>query len=272
MAREIPEIETLKLADDVYALRCWVPTPFGFLSISAHVVLGAEPTLIDTHMPLCRELFMAAAWKLVDPEDVRWVFITHDDRDHSGNLMQVLERCPKARFATSMIGMARMAEEFALPMDRLTIINAGEQLQANGRSFGMVRPITYDSPATLGIFDTKSTVLFSADSFGAFCPRPTNDAADLPAEDYDRGFGMFQASNSPWCHLLPDTRQLAEATGAIRSLGANVIASAHGPYAKGQTERLLTLVDASARLPPFKGPTHADFEAMLARLAAPAAT
>lgn len=54
----------------------------------------------------------AAAWSIVDPLDVRWVFLSHDDRDHSGNLLAILATCPNATLLTTWFSIGRMAEEW----------------------------------------------------------------------------------------------------------------------------------------------------------------
>ena len=29
---------------------------------------------------------LEALWSMVDPNDLRWILLTHDDNDHAGNL------------------------------------------------------------------------------------------------------------------------------------------------------------------------------------------
>ena len=53
------------------------------------VIRGAQPVIVDTGCSRVRDSWLAAAFSVVEPEDVRWIFISHDDHDHIGNL----ERC-----------------------------------------------------------------------------------------------------------------------------------------------------------------------------------
>lgn len=262
------KVETHKVTDDVYALRAWMPTPFGALAVTSFVIKGPEPIIIDTHMPIARASVLDHMWKLVEPKDVRWVFLTHDDRDHSGNLVPVLEQCPNARFATNMLSMARMSEEFMLPMNRVRLIQAGESLEASGRRFSVVRPPVYDAPGTVALFDASSGVLFSSDCFGAFMATPMNDVRDAIQEDVARGFMGFQAANSPWAHLLSGTKTLTDSIGAIRALSPKYFATTHGPTFDGrQSDMLYKLVSDGAAGPPFQVPTHEQFEQMMAQMA-----
>src|SRR5262249_56048758 len=54
--------------------------------------------------------------------DVRWIFLSHDDRDHSGNLMQVLDRCPNATLVTTFVPVSRMTQ-YRLPFNPTRSLN-----------------------------------------------------------------------------------------------------------------------------------------------------
>ena len=42
--------------------------------------------VIDTGLSNAEKDFVSALAKVVDPADVRWLWITHPDRDHTGGL------------------------------------------------------------------------------------------------------------------------------------------------------------------------------------------
>jgi len=86
--------------------------PVGHFPMNSMVIRGAEPVLVDTGAPAVRPQWLEAAWSVVDPMDVKWVFLTHDDRDHAGNLVQVLAACPNATLLTTWFSIGRMAEEW----------------------------------------------------------------------------------------------------------------------------------------------------------------
>ncbi|WP_449345284.1 hypothetical protein [Streptomyces narbonensis] len=58
------------------------------------------------------EGFLKSLWSLIDPADLRWVVVTHDDRDHTGALARVLEAAPRAKVLTHAISLTRLSEEF----------------------------------------------------------------------------------------------------------------------------------------------------------------
>ena len=68
-----------------------------FVYINSMVIRGAEPVIVDTGTPANRKQWLEDAFSLVEPEDVKWVFLSHDDVDHSGNLDEVMTACPNAK-------------------------------------------------------------------------------------------------------------------------------------------------------------------------------
>ncbi len=66
-----------------------------FVYLNSMVIRGKEPVIVDTGTPANRKQWLQDAFSLVEPEDVRWVFLSHDDVDHSGNLDEVDDRMPE---------------------------------------------------------------------------------------------------------------------------------------------------------------------------------
>src|SRR5919206_2214260 len=93
-----------RVSDDVVALTGALPPIDGMvLPVSAYCMLGTEPTLIDTGLSPLGEEFREALWGLVDPEDLRWIVVTHDDRDHTGSLRAILDQAPNATVVTNFV-------------------------------------------------------------------------------------------------------------------------------------------------------------------------
>ena len=62
--------------------------------MNSMLIRGAEPVVVDTGAPVNREQYLEDLFSIVEPDDVRWVFISHDDADHYGNLHEVMAACP----------------------------------------------------------------------------------------------------------------------------------------------------------------------------------
>lgn len=253
----------LRIAEETYLLPFTFPVPgLGLLQVNPMVIRAAEPVLVDTGPPVFREQYLEAVFSLVDPGEVRWIYLSHDDRDHSGNIMQLLDRCPNARVATTFVAVGRMSEEWQLPMHRVVLVNDGESFDAGDRTLTAIRPPLFDAPGTRGLWDAKTGVYFSVDCFGAFVPGPCEQMADVPEDAYQGGFAAFNRINHPW-HELTDTAKLAAQVDRVRRLDARAVVSYHGPTAHHRTAQLCDALVGVAAMDALPLPTQADLEAML---------
>jgi len=97
-------LEPYQIAEETFVIP-WAleAPPVGHFPMNSMVIRGAEPVLVDTGAPAVRPQWLEAAWSVVDPIDVRWVFLTHDDRDHSGNLLPDPRGVPKCHAADDLV-------------------------------------------------------------------------------------------------------------------------------------------------------------------------
>ena len=85
-----------KIAKDTFVIHQVQPAlgqPL-FVYLNSMVILGQEPMIVDTGTPANREQWLKDVFSLVEPNDVRWIFLSHDDVDHTGNLEQAMDACP----------------------------------------------------------------------------------------------------------------------------------------------------------------------------------
>jgi flavorubredoxin len=101
---------------DIEVLPAHFPVPgAGFLPVNAFVIKAKEPVLVDTGMGIDSEEFMKALKSVIDPRDLKWVWLTHDDADHTGNIQKVLEAAPNARLAAYSLAVLRMSTAWSVP-------------------------------------------------------------------------------------------------------------------------------------------------------------
>ncbi|HEX8825863.1 MAG TPA: MBL fold metallo-hydrolase [Archangium sp.] len=251
-----------RIADETYAIPILRHAPpFGIAHFNSFLIRGRESILVDTGALKEHDEWQQHLWSLVDPKDLHWVLLTHDDREHAGNLMYVLEKCPRAKVVMNWFSFLRLADDnLDIPMDRMHLVNSGESVNIGGRGFGVLRPPLFDSPATVGFFDLQTGVYFSADCFGSPTPTFVEDVADAPKESVRRNFYAFNRANEPWCQYV-DTRKYTAELEKVRKLDARVLASGHAPAARGDSiPWFLELMADLPAMEPFEGLTQADFE------------
>ena len=95
-------ITTYKAAPDIDVLTSSFPIPgFGLVPINAFVLHGPEPVLVDTGAVVERDEFMTALRSVIDPADLKWIWLTHTDFDHIGALPQLLDENVDLRIITT---------------------------------------------------------------------------------------------------------------------------------------------------------------------------
>jgi flavorubredoxin len=273
----VRQLTTERIADDTYVVRQLFGEGLApdVLFSNSMVITGAEPVVIDTGARIIGDQWLEAAFSVVEPQDVRWIYLSHDDHDHVGNLFEVLVRCPNAQLVMTWFMVERLAAEALVPLDRVRLVNDGETIHAGDRDLVAVIPPTFDSPTSRGLYDSKTGVYWAVDSFATAVPHELTDLDDLDPEYWRETFLLVQRTLSPW-HRWLDSAKYAEHLDRVRKLGATVIASAHGPATRGaQIETSLGFLAELPNLPPAPLPGQPELELVLAvmasAMAAPAA-
>jgi glyoxylase-like metal-dependent hydrolase (beta-lactamase superfamily II) len=261
-------METYRLRPDVGVLSEQLPVPgIGVLPVNAFVLQAAEPVVVDTGLSSTGAGFLDALGSLVDVQDVRWIWLTHPDRDHTGGLFDLLAAAPQARVVTTFLGVGIMSTERPLPLDRVFLLNPGQSLDVGDRQLTALRPPLFDSPATVGFYDDRSRSYFSSDCFGA--PLPTADLAGCRdvtdiARDQLREYQLLWATvDSPWVHNVDPVAYL-RTVAPLRAMEPDIILSSHLPPALGRTPEFLDMLAAAPGADPFVGPDQQVLEEMLA--------
>jgi flavorubredoxin len=261
-------MRTTSLAGDYTALQDATEIPgLGVLPINAFLLRGEQPLLVDTGLPTSREAFLSTLGELLDPADLRWIFLSHPDRDHTGSLYELLELAPHAKVITTFIGVGIAGIDRPLPMDRVYLLNPGQQLDVGDRTITCFRPPLYDSPATTGFVDESTGTVFSSDCFGAPLPSwalaGAENVAEVSADDLEQGQRLWASVDAPWVSVA-DKSVFAAGLEPLRAMQPELILSSHLPPA---TNRAQEFLDRLATLPgaaPFVGPDQAALQAMLA--------
>ncbi len=258
----------LHVSGTVAALPSYVPIPgLGLLPVNAYVVKSTAPVLIDTGLHADVNEFMAALRGVIDPRDLRWIWLTHIDQDHVGSLRRVLDEAPRAKVVTSFLGLGKLGLFAPLPLERVHLLNPGQSLDAGDRTLFAVAPPAFDAPETMGVYDEKSRMFFSSDCFGAVLEKPAEDAAAIAPDALREGQMLWATIDSPWLRHTSET-WLAGTLNELRRMAPKAILSSHLPPAFGMTETFLDALSAARGRAPFVGPDQPAFEAMLTSLAA----
>ncbi len=255
-------------ARDVIAIGDASPIPgLGFLPVNAYLLQADQPMLIDSGLPTSQPDFLENLWAHIEPADLRWIYLTHPDRDHTGSLKRVLDAAPSARLVTTFLGMGILSLEYDIDPRRVFLLNPGQSLDLGDRRLKAFRPPVYDSPATTGFYDDRTGTCFTSDCFGA--PLATaelataDDIREVPHDDLVAGQRLWATVDSPWVTNV-DRRAFRASLEPLRRLDPPVVLCTHLPAARGAATALLDTLETAPDADPFVGPDQAALEAMLA--------
>lgn len=261
-----------KIAPDTYVIN-QVQEALGqplFVQINSMVILGKEPVIVDTGTPANRKQWLEDVFSLVEPTDVRWIFLSHDDVDHTGNLDQVMTACPNAKLVCNWAMVERHTNCFQFPLDRCRWIMHEESFDIGDRTLHAVRPPVYDSPTTRGLFDPKTGVYWAVDSFATPLPDPEMAVADLDPDFWQFGMTLFAfGAVSPWLSLV-DYDRYGRYIDTVQNLDITTIAGCHTPVLEGELiQRAFGQIRALPSVEPPPLPNQSILDQVIAATAQP---
>jgi flavorubredoxin len=248
LAPTVPSVAPHRITPDTFLIPNLFPAgPDTYLPVNSMVILGQEPIVVDTGAPIHTDSWFRQVFSLIDPDDIRWIYLSHDDGDHMGSLHRLLELAPNARLVVNFFITERLALEKALPLERMVWLGPGDHLDAGDRRLHLVVPPIFDGPTTRALYDDRSEVLWAVDSFAAMAPGAVHDFEDVPTDMYDETFRLLNSLVSPW-HQWLDPSKYAAHVNRIEALRPKAVASAHGPVLRGDA-----ITDAFARVRAMAG-------------------
>jgi len=238
--------------------------------INSLVIRAAEPVIVDTGTVANRTQWMEDVFSIVEPGDVRWIFLSHDDHDHVGNLVEVLEACPQATLVTNWFSGERLSGDIELPLHRCRWVNNGESFDAGDRILVAVTPPIFDAPTTRGLFDARTGLYWAVDAFATPVLTPVDDAAELDLDVWRESVSLGNRLISPWHEWLDESKWGAY-VDMVQGLDITTIASAHAPIISGpRVEQAFDVLRQTPRLDSLPLPGQIDLEAIIAAASIPA--
>lgn len=253
-----------QIASGTFMLPAYCPIPgMGVLPMNAFVIRGRNPILIDAGPAPLQEEFMNRLVTVIDPPDLRYIWLTHTDPDHIGAIERLLAAAPEAKVVTTFLGAGKMGLHRPIPQERLHLLEPGGRLDLGDRELAALRPPTYDAPETIAAFDCVNRTLFSADSFGALTQAPAGSAAEIEPGMLREGMVSWAGVDAPWLAQV-DAGKFDAVLEQFRRLCPKLILSGHLPPAHGMAEELLQHLRLAAGAAPPPGLAADPLEALTA--------
>jgi glyoxylase-like metal-dependent hydrolase (beta-lactamase superfamily II) len=240
----------------------------GVLPINAFLLMAEEPVLVDTGIGFDSPDFLDAVSSIVPLDQLKWVWLTHDDADHTGSIARVMELAPNARLVTHAMSALRMSSWWDVPLHRVHAIRIGDELNVGDRTLTAVAPPLFDNPMSTGLLDQSTGALFTVDAFGALLPEATQSANDVPREALAGGMVGWATSDSPWAHIT-DRAKFGEVLERVRAIAPSRIFSSHLPAADGSSmDEFIKILEMVPDAEPFAPPNAEQFGHMIEAMTA----
>jgi len=197
-------------------------------TINAYLVRGRQKTaLIDTILPDAIDE-LRENLRSVSDLPVDYIILNHAEPDHSGALLQVMERFPRAEILATPTAAHYLRQILNRPLD-IHLTRDGEELDLGGLTLRFMHTPFLHWADTQMTYCPEERVLFPCDFLAAhFCePRLFSDRIQFTKE-YDECFNLFYtAIMSPFkSHVMAGLTRL-------QGLPMRYVCPSHGPVLVG---------------------------------------
>ena len=157
------------IKDDLYQIGEHVQNEYGFEAILTYVLLNdGNPILIDCGSHLHRDSVMQQLDELLGDAIPEYLFLTHSELPHAGNIAAVAEKWPGIKVIVSNVMLPYIEILPVLPLAQITQVVPGTKIEFPTRTIEFVDALLKDQPGSHWIHDARTGTLFTGDGFGYF--------------------------------------------------------------------------------------------------------
>jgi len=154
-------------------------TPFGS-TYNAYLILDEKNVLVDTvKAPFYLEM-VGRISEIIDPAKIDIVISNHVEMDHSGSLLQIIERIGSPLVVTSERGKKGLGKHYEQSW-RFKTVKSGETLSIGHRTLAFVEAPMLHWPDSMFTYIKEDQLLLPNDAFGqhfASCQRFEDEVGD----------------------------------------------------------------------------------------------
>lgn len=160
---------------------------------------------------------------LVDFKDIKYIFVTHTEPDHSGAIAHLIEKNPDITVVASFAALSNLEKIIRRPFKKLQMIPNGS-LSFGGYTFRFVSGLLLHWPDVMFTYIEELKVLVSCDAFGAHF---ASDAILLSKEKDKEGYR--KALKYYFDNIMgPFASYVIQACDRVEKLDIDMICPGHG--------------------------------------------
>lgn len=217
---------------DLYQLGASVTGDDGQLeAVRVYVMLNDGcPLVFDAGSHLHSAQIMSELHELLGQTAPAYVFLTHTELPHTGNIKTILDAWPDAKLVVSSAILPHVELPWWVREDQVLFGYPGTVETYGGREIAFVDGILKDQPGTHWMYDAQTQTLFTADAFGYLMPSDADTKFDdeLPDGIPDAWLRDYHASAFRFLPMCKATRVSADMDRTLNRWPVSVLAPTHG--------------------------------------------
>ena len=198
-----------------------IPLPDG-TSYNCYLVKGSRKTaLVDTVDPPMHDVLLGNLDEL-GVKRIDYVIFNHAEPDHSGSIVQVLEKYPEAKAVCTPLCKTLLIDRFTVPAERFQTVADKETISLGNRTLEFIYAPWVHWPETMLTYLREDKILFPCDFFGSHLA-----ATDMYVTD---GGQVYEAAKRYYAEIMmPFRSHIKQNLEKIKDYPIDIIAPSHGP-------------------------------------------
>jgi len=200
---------------------------------NSYIIEGEKKALVDTSHLKFKQLYFDALNKVINPQDLDYLIISHTEPDHSGLVKDLLEIAPHITVVASKVAIQFLEGFVHLDFNKQIVKNGDRIDLGNGHIIEFVNAPNLHWPDTIFSYDHDTGIMFTCDAFGMhYC---SDYLYDENLQDIEPDYRFYYE-----CLMAPNARSVLSAMKRMEALGEiNLVANGHGPILKYNVKELL---------------------------------
>lgn len=219
-------------------------------AVRVYVLLNNDcPLIFDAGSHLHSEEIMADLKTLLGDTAPGYVFLTHTELPHTGNLNVILKEWPSVKLVVSSGILPHVELPWWVEEDQIQYAYAGTEEAYGGRHISFLDAILKDQPGTHWMYDAVTETLFTADAFGYLFPQSADTLFD---DEIDGGLSTdwiydYHASAFRFLPYVIADKMMDDFHKVFAKRQVAVIAPTHGNAIRGDIPKTLNQFETAVR-------------------------
>ncbi len=196
---------------------------------NSYLIKGKKhAAVIDTVKEPFTNIFWKNLCSLIDPAEIDYIVVNHNEFDHSGALPFILDKLPNAKLVVSPVGKSFLKNILNRDTNPITASD-GMKIDLGGKTLQFAITPFLHWPDTMCTYVPEDKLLYSCDIFAShYCDeRMFNDLTN----DFSRPFQFYYN-----VIMRPYKEYALKALQKLDLLDINIICPSHGPILRGNAK------------------------------------